>query len=153
MRSSAALLMFIFAAASRAQDTVSFQKQIRPILQRNCEGCHQPASRQSGLSLVDYRSFHEGGRKGAPFVAGSPEKSVIISYLTGETKPQMPFGGKPLPDDQIELVRRWIREGAKDDSPPDSTDSVAAGPVVYHAPPVITALASAPDGQTIAVSG
>lgn len=153
MRSSAALLIFIFVSALQAQDAVSFQKQIRPILQRNCEGCHQPASRQSGLSLVDYRSFHEGGRKGAAFVPGSPEKSVIVSYLTGETKPQMPFGGKPLPDDQIELVRRWIREGAKDDSPADSSDSVPAGPVVYHAPPVITALAISPDGRTVAVSG
>ena len=32
----------------------------------------------------------------------------------------MPFGGKPLPDDQIDTIRRWIREGAKDDSPADS---------------------------------
>lgn len=153
MRSSAALLICISVSAGWAQEPVSFQKQIRPILQRNCEGCHQPASRQSGLSLADYQSFHEGGRKGAAFVAGSPEKSVIISYLTGESKPQMPFGGRPLPDDQIELIRRWIREGAKDDSPANSSESVAAGPVVYHAPPVITAIAISPDGETLAVSG
>jgi len=48
----------------------------------------------------------------------------------------MPFGGKPLPDDQIELFRRWIREGAKDDSPAGAIETpVSSGPTVYHAPP------------------
>ena len=35
----------------------------------------------------------------------------------------MPFGGKPLPDDQIELFRRWIREGAKNDSTSDAPET------------------------------
>ena len=144
---------FALSSATLYAQSVSFDKQIRPILARNCAGCHQPASRQSGLSLATFADFQAGGRKGPSFVAGSPEKSVIISYLTGETKPQMPFGGKPLPDDQIELVRRWIREGAKNDSTGETIESAPAGPIVYHAAPVITALAISPDGQTIAISG
>ena len=65
----------------------------------------------------------------------------------------MPFGGKPLPDDQIDTIRRWVREGAKNDSTSDAPAAVPTGPIVYHAPPVITALAISPDGQTLAVSG
>jgi hypothetical protein len=46
----------------------------------------------------------------------------------------MPFGGKPLPDDQIELFRRWIREGAKDDSPAGAAiESLFQGQTVYRA--------------------
>lgn len=153
-RSTAFFLLLPFLAASSAQEPVSFQKQIRPILARQCQGCHQPASRQSDLSLTNFEGLKTGGRKGPSFVSGSPEKSVVISYLTGEMKPQMPFGGKPLPDDQIELFQRWIREGAKDDSPPDSPETIVPGkPTEYHAAPVITALAVSPDGQLLAVSG
>jgi WD40 repeat protein len=148
-----AVLFFCVAGLGCAGPPVSFQKQIRPILARNCQGCHQPASRQSGLSLVTFQDMQTGGRKGAAFMAGNPEKSVIISYLTGETKPQMPFGGTPLPADQIELISRWIREGAVNDSTAEPAEAVPAGPVVYHAPPVITALAISPDGQTMAISG
>src|ERR1043166_5981104 len=114
-----------------ATDPVSFDKQVRPILTRNCAGCHQPASRQAGLSLATYADFQKGGNKGAAFTPGEPEKSVVLSYLTGETKPQMPFGGKPLPDDQIDLIRRWIREGAKNDSTSDGPAAVPIGPSVY----------------------
>jgi WD40 repeat protein len=151
MRLLATIVLCISAIS--AADTVSFDKQIRPILARNCAGCHQPASRQSGLSLATFADFQTGGRKGPAFIAGNPEKSVIISYLTGETKPQMPFGGKPLPDEQIELIRSWIREGAKNDSTDQPLDAAPAGPIVYHAAPVITALAISPDGQTMAISG
>ena len=132
---------------------VSFDKQIRPILTRNCAGCHQPASRQAGLSLATFADFAKGGNKGAAFTPGDPDKSVVIAYLTGATKPQMPFGGKSLPDDQIDLFRRWIKEGAKNDSTSDAPAAVPAGPITYHAPPVITAIAISPDGQTLAVSG
>ena len=143
------------AAGAWAQAPVSFSKDIKPILARQCLGCHQPASRQSDLSLASYPEFAAGGRKGAPFVAGEPEKSILLAYLTGEAKPQMPFGGKPLAAEQIDLFRRWIKEGAKDDSPAGAAPelSAPAKPPVYYSPPVITALAISPDGGTMAISG
>ena len=139
-------------APLRADEPVSFEKQIKPLLTRNCAGCHQPASKQAGLSLATFAEFEKGGNKGPAFIAGNPEKSLVIGYLTGETKPQMPFGGKPLPDEQIEMLRRWIREGAKNDSSA-MPDTVPATPIVYHAPPVITALALSSAGRMLAVSG
>lgn len=137
----------------RAGTPVSFYQQVRPILARQCQGCHQSASKQSGLDLTTYQDFRTGGRKGPAFIAGSPEKSVVIAYLTGESKPQMPFGGKPLAEDELNLVRRWIQEGAKDDTPAEVLTPTVSGPVVYHTQPVITALAISPDGQTLAISG
>jgi WD40 repeat protein len=79
---------------------------------------------------------------------------VVLAYLKGERQPRMPFGSPPLPDDQIELFRRWIAAGAKDDTPPEARDIVALDkPPVYHLPPVITALAYSPDGSLLAISG
>jgi mono/diheme cytochrome c family protein len=137
-----------------AQTPVSFHNQIRPILALQCAACHQPASRQADLLLTTYEGMKQGGRKGPTFIAGKPDESLVIQYLTGAVKPQMPFGGKPLPDDQIDLFRRWIREGARDDTPAGAAASPAERrPVVYHAPPMITAIAFAPSGRTVAVSG
>jgi WD40 repeat protein len=142
-----AVLSLVLAALGMADEPVSFHKQLRPILARQCLGCHQGASRQADLSLATVKDIQTGGRKG-------PALNLLISYMTGETKPQMPFGGKPLPDEQIELFRRWIKEGAKDDSPADVVEEpVSKGPTVYHAPPVITAVAVSPDGKWLAVSG
>ena len=152
---TSALFLLPVAAPLLAEDPVSFHKQVRPLLARSCQGCHNPGGAQSGLSLATYQDLLKGGSKGPAFVAGTPEKSLVIAYLTGEAKPPMPFGGKPLPGEDIELFRRWIREGAKDDSPAESpvTSAEPVGPTVYHAPPVITALAISPDGRTMAISG
>src|SRR3954453_3389987 len=92
----------LFVSLGVAQEPVSFTRQIKPILSRQCLGCHQGSSRQADLSLTTVKDIRTGGKKGSS-LAGAPDKSLLVSYLTGEAKPQMPFGGKPLPEDQIEL--------------------------------------------------
>jgi WD40 repeat protein len=62
----------------------------------------------------------------------------------------MPLGRPPLAAEDVEIIREWIKAGAKDDSPPDAASSE---PGVYDQPPVITALRFSPDGTTLAVSG
>jgi len=143
--------LVLVALPLMAEEPVSFQKQIRPILARQCAACHQPASKQSELLVTTYDGLLKGGRKGAAFVAGKPDESVVIGYLTGKTSPQMPFGGKPLAAEQIDLFKRWILEGAKNDSPPENLDLTTLKPAVYYAPPLITALAYSPDGKMMIV--
>ena len=148
-------MLLILCRLTAAQAPVSYHGQIRPILVRNCIGCHQPASKQSGLLLTSHKDLMLGGSKGSPVLPGRPDESLLIRLLTGEVKPQMPFGGKPLPDDQIALVRRWIAEGAKDDTPADAAAD-APSPVkeaIYTVPPLVTALAFSPDGRSLAASG
>ena len=140
--------------AQQAGAQVSYFREIRPIMQRTCQGCHQPAMKDGGLDVTRYESFAAGGNKGPAFHSGAPQESVVLAYIKGERQPRMPFGSPPLPDDQIELFRRWIAGGAKDDTPPEGRETAAPDkPPVYHQPPVITALAYSPDGSLVAVSG
>ena len=131
-------------------ETIEFTRDIRPILDKNCTSCHQPASKQSDLDLTTYDRFQAGGRRGPAFVPGSPEHSLVIQFITAAVKPSMPFGQPALTATEVSTIRDWIASGAKDDS---SSEVASSEPAVYHQPPVITALRFSPDGKTLAVSG
>jgi WD40 repeat protein len=140
------------AGASRAAGPVSFQKQVRPILTRRCQGCHQPLTQGGKLVVTSYPLLQAGGNSGPGFVPGEPEKSPIYRMVSGP-EPKMPKGGQPLPAAEVALLKQWILEGGKDDTVAPKAVFTAEHPPVYHLPPVITALAYSPDGKTLAVSG
>lgn len=140
--------------AQKPPAEVSYFRDIRPVIQRTCQGCHQPAVKSGGLDLTRYESFVTGGNKGPAIKAAAPQDSLVLGYLNGQRQPRMPLGGTPLTDDQIELFRIWIASGAKDDTPAEARENAALDkPPVYHLAPVITALAYSPDGSLLAVSG
>lgn len=140
---------------------VSYYNEVRPILVKNCMGCHQPALAKSGYILIDFKDMLESGDTGSAIVVGKPDESNLYTWLNKWDHPDkkgnrygMPPAGK-LPDDTIEIVRRWIAEGAKDDTP--ASAMVAAidvdHPPTYIAPPVVTAIDYSPDGKLLAVAG
>ena len=146
----ALLATWLIAIPLLAAEEPSYTRDVRPILDKSCTSCHQPASKQSDLDLTTYAGFRAGGRRGPAFAAGSPEQSLVIQFITAAVTPAMPFGQAPLAANEIATISAWIKAGAKDDSPSDSASREAA---VYHQPPVITALRFSPDGQMLAVSG
>jgi WD40 repeat protein len=137
------VLPLLFLAFGLSAAEPSYFREVRPVLQRQCQGCHQPNLKSSNLDLTTYQGLKEGGKQG-------PALALLVPYITGERKPQMPMGLAPLPPDQIDLIKAWVAAGGKDDSPISHS---VAGPTVYTQPPVLTALAFSPDGKVLAVSG
>src|SRR5271163_108947 len=131
-----ALGILLLAAANLSAAAPSFSRDIQPILQKNCQGCHQPASKMSGLDLTTFEGFSKGGKRGPAFVAERPDESVVVRYVTAALQPRMPLGEAPLPESEISLIREWIRDGAKNDSVAETTEIRTP---VYLQPPVITA--------------
>lgn len=147
------LLVLAFLGAEN-DESVSYFRDIWPILQRECQGCHQPAVREGKLDLTSYDAFRQGGEGGPAFEPGYPDLSLVVAYLSGQLEPRMPQKRPPLAEEQIELFRRWIAAGAEDDTPAEFREFVdLTEPPLYHLPPVTTALAYSPDGNLLAVSG
>ena len=139
-------------------DTISYYKDVRPIIQQHCQGCHQPAMAKGGYVMTAYADlFKKTDNDIAGIVAGNLKESEVyqqISPQKGE-KPAMPRGKEPLSDREVTIVRRWIEQGAKDDTPASAKlpDVDADHPPVYQQPPVINSLAFSRDGEMLAVSG
>lgn len=129
-------------------------RDVRPILQRQCQGCHQPGLKSGSLDLTTFEGFAKGGARGPAFRAGVPAESLILKYVKGEAQPRMPLGAPALTPEEIASISNWIAAGATDDSPASAKDSITLErPPVYHQPPVVNAIAFSPDGKTLAVSG
>jgi WD40 repeat protein/mono/diheme cytochrome c family protein len=140
------LVAFGFSSVAAGAPPGYFQ-DVRPILQRQCQGCHQPNQKSGGLDLTTFEGLAKGGNRG-------PGESLILKYVKGEAQPRMPLGGQPLTAEEIASIAGWIAAGAKNDTPADAKDSISlAAPPLYHQPPVISALAFSPDGKILAVSG
>ena len=106
------------AAEAKARARVDFNRDIRPILSDNCYACHGPDSgkRKAGLRL-DLKEAALAKLKSDNFaiVPGDPAKSALIARITNKDEDErMPplKTGKHLTDAQIDLLRRWIVQGA-----------------------------------------
>jgi WD40 repeat protein len=144
------------AAEPKAESKVSYFHQIRPILQANCQGCHQPAKSKGGYVMTDFKRLLAGGdSEGAAITPEHPEKSAILKMVTpqdGEVR--MPKGKTPLSDIEVGLIKLWIEQGATDDTPSDAKRHYdIEHPPVYSRPPVISSLDISPDGKLLAVAG
>ncbi|MFK7969003.1 MAG: c-type cytochrome domain-containing protein [Bacteroidia bacterium] len=90
---------------------VYFEKDVLPILVSNCarSGCHNEASAQSGVILNNY----ENVIKTANVEPNDPDRSELYEVLVAtDPSERMPPSG-PLPANQIQIIKDWIEEGAK----------------------------------------
>jgi WD40 repeat protein/mono/diheme cytochrome c family protein len=142
--------------AAPAAAAVSYDKQIRPIFQARCQGCHQPAKPGGGYVMTAFDRMLAGGKsKAVAIVPRKPEESHLVDQITPDGgEAEMPRGQKPLTEAEIELVKKWIAEGAVDDTAQNTRARYDMDhPPVYTRPPVITALDYSPDGKLLAVAG
>src|SRR6267143_3545296 len=100
------------------QGKVDFLRDVRPILANHCFKCHgqDEAARKAKLRL-DVRDVALKPTKSreAPIVPGKPDKSELVRRIFAEDDDQMPPAAakRPLTQEQKEILKRWIAEGAE----------------------------------------
>jgi len=100
-------------------------RQVYEIFKQQCIRCHG-AARESGLDLRTDDGLRKGGMGGPVVVPHKPEESYLYKHVSHEEAPFMPAEGPRLPDEQIDLIRRWILSGASLASVPEATPEGAA---------------------------
>lgn len=117
----------VCAALCGCERQVSFANDVQPILDSACVNCHDQSGEgaaTSGLALNSYNDLMQGTRFGQVVVPGSPESSALYLTVAQKTAPEIHMPphhddrlakgqGVPLRDDQVETIRRWIEQGAK----------------------------------------
>lgn len=109
-------LMGAVAAAPASQEKVSYELDVKPILDSRCTACHQPGGdgfEASGLDLSSYDGLMKGTKHGAVVVPGDPLTSNLNVLIEGRAQVQMPHDQRPLLRAQQQIIRDWVRQGAE----------------------------------------
>ncbi|MDP7018785.1 MAG: DUF1553 domain-containing protein [Pirellulaceae bacterium] len=107
--------LFFFAPATlMAAPKIDFKKQIWPLLQAKCVECHGPETQEGQLRLDARVSVFRGGVSGRLFTPGEGEQSLLMERILGDgDMDRMPADDDPLSDEQVDLIRAWITQGAQ----------------------------------------
>lgn len=104
---------------------VNYIRDVRPILKSRCYECHGAEQREAGLRLDERAAALAGGDSGPVIVPGQPAESLLLELIRGDDPDRlMPPKDDPLTAAQIELLTRWIKEGA---SWPDGAEGADHG--------------------------
>src|SRR5262249_30497443 len=101
-------------------ETISYYKDVRPIIQQHCQGCHQPAVAKGGYVMTSYADlFNKTDNDVAGIMPGNLTQSEVYQQIIPQKdkRPAMPRGKEVLSDREVAIVKKWIEQGAKDDTP------------------------------------
>ena len=115
-RSASLLLICILFSHAGAADRVDYLREVKPILAQKCFACHGALKQQSSLRLDNAAMIRTGGDSGPAMVAGKPDKSLLFHRVSAaDTQERMPpeGEGERLDPRQLDLIKRWIEQGAQ----------------------------------------
>ena len=159
-------------AEKQTRKTVGFD-QVKPILRKRCQNCHNPEELRGDFSVADMTAIQAGSSSGPVVVPGKPRESLLYTTTAHLDEPTMPPNSRKIPAREIEVIKRWIEDGlvAKSGDKPGKTGSEkSSAPAVPkpenesesgHFEPVtgvlqstaFSAVAAQPKGNLVALSG
>lgn len=112
------LVVASFMLVACGKTEVSFRADIQPIIQQYCIECHAAGGagyEKSGLLMSSHESLMKGTRYGSIIKPGDSLSSVLIMLVEGraDSSIKMPHGKASLPKEKIDLLKKWVEQGAK----------------------------------------
>ncbi|MDP4131442.1 MAG: c-type cytochrome domain-containing protein, partial [Bacteroidota bacterium] len=109
------VLIAVLVIYSTINHPVDYITQVKPILNKNCITCHGGVKRLSNFSLLFRSEALAKNKSGKPaIIPGDPDHSEMIRRLTlKDPEERMPYKHDPLSTSDIDILRRWIKQGAK----------------------------------------
>ena len=146
------------SGVANAADKVApdYARQIAPIFQKHCVGCHNADDAEGKLSLESFADLQKGGKRGPAFQPGNVASSRLLQLVTGKAKPVMPPKDEErLTKEEIALLTAWIETGARGPDGKEPTRRKLMVPEIAgsaKADGPVAAVAVSPDGSRIAVA-
>lgn len=107
------LLTALVASSPIYAKAPDFEKEIAPILIRNCIECHQERNPSGNLDLTTGQGLLKGGDSGEVIDLESPHDSYLLDRVVeSEMPPEKKGVPQKLPEKEIELLKEWIASGA-----------------------------------------
>ena len=120
-----AIYTFMAAASLTGAAALTYEKDVFPILKKNCVKCHNNDKMKAGVSVEITDMKSDIGRIVIP---GDPRESMLLEVLVrDDIKNKMPPKGGRLGQDDITTIRKWILEGAHFKGDPDAKAGGAGG--------------------------
>ena len=115
------LILLSFLVSGCATDrVVGYRSDIEPILQDKCLQCHLPPDGEgyvsTGLSMASYDALMDGTMFGTIIIPGDSRRSVLnklVEHRAGAQMGMPPGTIKGLTDEEVELFRLWVDQGAE----------------------------------------
>ncbi len=167
------------ASLASAQEKVTFQDHLMPLIEANCAKCHNSDKKKGDLDLTSYSATLAGGASGKVVVPGDPDASKLYKTITHAEDPSMPPNRGKMADKELALFKKWIAGGVlenlgskaitgrptvdlsisatsigKPDGPPPMPGDLLLEPVhTIKRPTAVTGLAASPWAPLLAVAG
>lgn len=107
---AALLLSLLFPALAKAEEPLTYEKHVRPILKAHCFHCHGEGGELKGnLDLRLRRLIAKGGDSGEGLIPGKPGESILLQRIKDK---QMPPNNKLVPEKEVAIIEQWIAAGA-----------------------------------------
>ena len=109
-----AIITLSFVLLTR-EDKIDYSTQVKPIINKNCITCHGGVRAKGNFSLL-FRDQALAKTKDGKYaiIPGDPDGSEMIQRLTlKDPEERMPFHHEPLSKDEIDILRKWIKQGAQ----------------------------------------
>jgi len=115
------IVLVTFLAGCASQPRMSFQTDVYPILENNCLACHTPPQGEgylkTRLNMQSYQTLMQGSLYGPVILPGNSRHSRFNMLVEGrvDASMRMPHGrDEPLTQREIEALRLWVEQGARD---------------------------------------
>lgn len=114
----AAMLASVCLLTACSPRNVSFNNDVQPILKQRCLECHvsgQIGYEKSGFDVSSYDTVMKGGKFGPLVKPGDAFTSAFNMLVEGRVHSsiRMPYGREKLNKREIEILKVWVKEGAK----------------------------------------
>jgi hypothetical protein len=112
---SVILVIVFIVLAIYPKQTIDFNAQVKPILNKKCIACHGGVKQQGGFSVLFREEALQKTESGKyAIVPGKPGQSEMIKRITNtDPEERMPYKHEPLSGEEISILKKWIKQGAK----------------------------------------